>query len=101
MARTYGKDDTSIDAKEGEEFSIALESVAGGGYQWDAEFDREKVELVKKKFDAPGGSVGGSGKDVFTFKPTGKGEAMIRLTYKRPWEQKAEATHEVKVALGK
>lgn len=92
--KTYSKNDREIKTDVGKEFSIKLDAVPG--YQWDADFDNDAVELVEKKVD-PGEAVGGSSRDVFVFKPVTKGDSTIRLTYKRPWETESTERVEIKV----
>ena len=96
--KSYDKSTNVIDANVGEIFSVELESVPGAGYQWDADVAEPGVELVEKQV-APSdqGAIGGSGKEVFKFKPTEAGEAELRFVYKRPWENSATETVEIKV----
>jgi predicted secreted protein len=98
MMKSYDKSTDMIDAKVGEIFSVELESIPGAGYQWDADFDGQKVEIVKKEFVPPGtGAIGGSGKDVFKFKPLAGGDTELRFVYKRPWETESSETFHIKM----
>jgi predicted secreted protein len=96
--KSYDKSTNVIDAKVGEIFSVELESIPGAGYQWDADFDGQKVEIVKKEFaPPPTGAIGGSGKDVFKFKPLVDGDTELRFVYKRPWETESSETFHIKM----
>ncbi|HUR98943.1 MAG TPA: protease inhibitor I42 family protein [Pyrinomonadaceae bacterium] len=96
--KTYDKSTNTIHAKEGDVFSIALASIPGAGYQWDADVDSQKLELVDKEFIPPaGGAIGGAGREVFRFKSLAAGDCEIRFVYKRPWETVSAETHEIKL----
>ena len=96
--KTYGRNTDEINAEVGEIFSVELESVPGAGYQWDADVDESNVKLVSKEFVPPdSGSIGGSGREVFKFKPLAACDAELRFVYKRPWEATSAETVEIKV----
>ena len=96
--KSYDKTANVIDAKVGEIFSVELDSVPGAGYQWDADVAEPGVELVEKQVTpADNTSIGGSSKEVFKFKSTAAGDAELRFVYKRPWENSAAETVEIKL----
>ena len=74
--------------KEGETFSILLESNPSTGYGWDVVFDARYLELVGQDFilSSPDSMVGAGGLEEFTFKALGSGVAKIEFSYLRSWE---------------
>lgn len=72
-------------------YSISLPANPTTGYQWDAKFDKNFVELKAKNFvrdsSKPKKFVGVGGTTAFTFVPLKAGETTIELQYKRPWEK--------------
>lgn len=72
------------------EFSIVLESNPTTGYKWEllSPLNDNIVQLVKSDFvPAPGGCMGGGGKDIWTFKAVNKGTTNVSFKYIRPWEK--------------
>lgn len=86
MSKTYTKNDDLIKSKIGEVFTIELESNPTTGYQWQESFDTEKVKLLDKKVKTKSKEFGGSGKEILTFQTVGEGNSIIKLSYKRSWE---------------
>jgi inhibitor of cysteine peptidase len=80
---------TEIKANLGKEFFIYLEANPTTGYNWEAKFDENFLELKKETFKpfAPD-TVGMGGKEEFLFLPIKTGKTMVKMRYKRPWEQK-------------
>ena len=72
-----------------EEFAVSLKAIPATGYTWEAQFDETMVQLKEKRFDLdPSSAIGGGGTETFTFNPIKKGETVITMYYKRPWEEK-------------
>lgn len=88
MKKVFGKEDNLIQAKVGQTFTIELESNPTTGYQWQEKIDSEKVELIDKQFNFSSKNIGSPGKETFTFKAISGGDSVIRLDYKRSWEEK-------------
>jgi inhibitor of cysteine peptidase len=72
------------------QFVITLEANPTTGYQWQADFDKSSLKLIKsdyKQSESKPGLVGVGGKEYFTFEGLKKGNTRITLVYKRAWEQ--------------
>ena len=86
----YGKDDTDIEAKTGETFTIKLEENPTTGYQWSIAVSDESVVVLDKDDyepdDQSGELVGSGGTRVLTFKALKAGTATIGMVYERSWE---------------
>ena len=85
----------TIGVKVGEQFTITLESNPTTGYKWESNFDQNLLNLVKSEYKADPqaqGRVGAGGKEQFIFEGLKAGEAQIKMTYKRAWEQQADKT---------
>lgn len=86
----YTDDTAVIEVNAGGEFVISLDSNPTTGYSWD--FSRPPDPGVVELLDAsylPSGErrVGAGGRQVWTFRATGPGEAVIELAYFRSWEK--------------
>ena len=73
----------------GEPFTIRLQALATAGFEWQAGFDPQAIELVDRRVEAPAGGVGGAGEEVLTFKALRPGRATITLDLRRSWEKDA------------
>lgn len=74
---------------QGASFKIVLESNHSTGYGWYWENKPEKSIIDSIYADYVLHSkmlIGSGGKEIWEFKAKKKGEQMIRLVYKRPWE---------------
>ncbi len=90
--REYTSPSQPIETKAGESFTITLESNPTTGYKWEASFDQSLLKLVKSEYKQDAskpGMVGVGGKEYFTFQGLKSGDAPVKMTYKRPWEQTA------------
>ena len=89
------KDAKPIEALVGMDFSITLEANRTTGYGWQlAKPLRETVvKSVTNSYQEPAQApdapprVGSGGKEIWTFKATGPGRAVIEFNYVRPWEK--------------
>ncbi|MGD8373959.1 MAG: protease inhibitor I42 family protein [Candidatus Woesebacteria bacterium] len=83
------EDQTDIQVKNGQEFTITLPSNASTGYSWalsDA-YDKNVVTKVNDEYIAPkSSSIGASGEEVWTFKAKSIGSTTLTLEYERSWE---------------
>jgi inhibitor of cysteine peptidase len=89
--------DKTFEAKKGEEIIIKLDANPSTGYNWSIanEIDNSVIELVKESYKpdkVPEGKniVGSGGTKIFVFKGLKKGNAYVRLEYKRPGMPKPE-----------
>jgi predicted secreted protein len=76
-----------IDAAEGSEFTIVLDSNPTTGYHWELaeELDAGVVEFVSRDYKAGQPvTTGSGGVDVWTFKAIAAGESRITLGYYPP-----------------
>ncbi|MBD3282489.1 MAG: hypothetical protein GF387_02670, partial [Candidatus Portnoybacteria bacterium] len=86
----------TIEAKEGGDFSIILNSNPSTGYQWNIDFDEEHIELLNRTYtsNANEGLVGSGGVEVFSFLAKKSGEARIVFSYLRSWEKDKDPLQE-------
>jgi predicted secreted protein len=77
-----------INVKKGDTFKISLISNPTTGYQWNADFDENLIELVNTSYKADEPQLMGSGgAEIFEFKVlVSNADTNIRFTYSRPWE---------------
>lgn len=78
--------------KQGESFKIELESNHSTGYAWywDNEPEHSIIDSIYVDYVLKSKTLTGSGgNEIWEFKARHKGEQMIRLVYKRPWESGA------------
>jgi len=88
--KEYTSPSQPIEVKIGESFTITLESNPTTGYKWEASFDQNLLKLAKSEYKQDAskpGMVGVGGKEYFTFQGLKTGDAQVKMTYKRPWEQ--------------
>lgn len=79
-----------IDIKNGEQFSVVLESNPTTGYQWSAQYDKEIIKLIDDKYEPLNKNqqiVGAPGKQMFVFKALKKGKTELKFEYARTWEK--------------
>jgi predicted secreted protein len=80
--------DQAIETSPGKNFQILIGANPTTGYHWEivGELDKSVIEFVSKEYQSTsqpgslaGGSVGGGGMDVWTFKAVAAGQAKITL----------------------
>ena len=72
--------------KLGNHFLIELPSNRTTGHRWEAHYDETLLELSASKYKCGSQRPGSSGTESFRFKASRKGKAIIKMLYKRPWE---------------
>ena len=85
------KQNKTIHAKAGKEFSLTLKSNITTGYQWQLTkaVDKEFLILTGLRYITKQADlVGAGGKEEWTFKAVKPGTAVISFQYVRPWEKK-------------
>lgn len=84
-----GKISNLIEIKNGDNFSIVLETNPTTGYEWQVDFDSVYLELVEQKYapDSPE-LIGSGGKETFKFLAKKSGTIEITFSYLRLWEEK-------------
>jgi inhibitor of cysteine peptidase len=84
---------------------VTLASNPTTGFQWGAAKISDTAVLTQSEHNyvapAAGSPPGASGKDVWTFKPAGRGAAIITIGYSRPWQggEQNEWTYTLKVTV--
>jgi inhibitor of cysteine peptidase len=82
----------NIILKKGQEFTITLDSNPTSGYKWIPAFNTYTIKIISYNFHPTSSIViGGSGKDIFTFKAMNSGATVLKMVYKRSWEQQIMA----------
>jgi inhibitor of cysteine peptidase len=78
---------TNINLKKGEEFLVTLDSTPTGGYRWYPSFNANVINLILHNFNQDSQKlIGGSGHDIFTFRAVDSGTTILKMIYKRDWE---------------
>ena len=85
----------------GQELRILLKENPTTGYTWHVvRQDSALLEMVKKDFLAPGGTMAGApGKALFVFKAIAAGETELVLGYYRSWEGSDTAVDHFRIRL--
>ena len=88
-----------LEVKLGSQFLIELPSNRTTGYEWEAYYDEALLELSASKYEHDSERPGSGGTESFRFKASRKGRALIKMLYKRPWEETAarEILYEVTI----
>ena len=76
-----------LNVRLGIEFLIELPSNRTTGYKWEANYDKILLQLLTSNYKRISDRTGGGGIESFTFMPCKKGSTLIRMLYKRPWEE--------------
>jgi len=79
---------TELFANRDEPISIFLPSNPTTGYSWEAEYDRDALFLLDRRYGSQSSLIGAGGTETFTFKVRSKGDFLIVLRLRRPWENK-------------
>jgi inhibitor of cysteine peptidase len=87
VSRTYTSSDKEIAVPKGESFVIELESNPTTGYDWELQFDQDKIKDLDRQYVPAGEDVGGGGKKRFVLQAVKSGDASVRAIYKRAWER--------------
>lgn len=97
---TPEKEEQTLEVKNEEEFVITLEANPTTGYDWEAAFDENYLELLEKKYLPPETTlVGAGGQDKFRFKALESGETEIVFSYERPWEKESIKQQIYKISI--
>jgi inhibitor of cysteine peptidase len=96
--KTYSEAETDIKVEVNAEFSLTLAANPTTGYSWEADYDKDLLELVKDDYQADQtteGLVGSGGTQFYQFKALKAGQTQILLTYLRPWETSSDDNKKV------
>jgi predicted secreted protein len=77
-----------LTAKIGTTLKLSLESNLTTGYKWEPVYDNEAF-VVSSEYHPKSEAVGGGGTQMFKIVPIRKGEFLLKIRYKRPWETEA------------
>jgi len=78
----------NITINTGQKFTISLESKPTSGFRWHPTSDQSIISLISHNFQPTSSIViGSSGKDIFTLKAINPGATVLKMVYKRSWEQ--------------
>jgi len=85
--------------KVGSDFVLDLPSNPTTGYKWEPEYDKTLLDLLGTTYKSVLDRMGSGGRQLFRFVARRKGQAVIRMLYKRPWDQKSvrEAVYTVAI----
>jgi inhibitor of cysteine peptidase len=86
---TYSDPSKTIEAGNGQQFTVVLDGNYTTGYIWEASFDQASLKLVSQDYKAnesKQGMLGVPGKASFVFQALKQGSSKITFTYKRPSE---------------
>lgn len=81
----------TVSIKKDQEFSLYLKSNPTTGYDWIPIFNVSIVKLVSHSFKPSSLLMGASGTDTFVFKGMSLGMTLIKMLYKRSWENNSVA----------
>ena len=76
-----------LNVRLGNEFLIELPSNRTTGHRWEATYDKLLLQLSTSNYKRISEKTGGGGIESFIFMPCKKGSTLIRMLYKRPWEE--------------
>lgn len=90
---TQSNAENVIKIKNGESFSVTLESNPTTGYMWETEYDKNYIQFIDRQFKPSSGEqiIGAGGSEIFNFVAIGVGESEILFSYLRPWENEKPA----------
>lgn len=86
------KEETCIQIKAGQLFSLKFATRPGTGYAWvlASTIDESMLAILgKKHLDPDNGLLGGSGWEIWLCRARAAGQAQIALHFVRPWEKDA------------
>lgn len=95
MERTH-----KLTVKVGKDFVVDLPSNPTSGYMWEAHYDKALLECLGTDYESTADKLGGGGRQVFRFVARRKGDAVIRMLYRRPWDQETVRETVYAVAVG-
>jgi predicted secreted protein len=89
----------NISIKKDQEFNLYLKSNPTTGYEWMPIFNASIVKLVSHNFKPSSMLMGASGTDTFVFKGMSLGTTLIKMLYKRSWENNSVAEKKFVVSV--
>ena len=101
MSSIYTKADSAIDVQVGDEFVIELEGNPTTGYDWQLNFDPDKLTLLSQQYKQKSSAVGAAGVQHSKFTASSPGQTTIHAVYKRSWEANSLEEHNFTVNIKK
>jgi predicted secreted protein len=89
----------NISIKKDQEFNLYFKSNPTTGYEWIPIFNASIVKLVSHSFKPSSLLMGASGTDTFVFKGMSLGTTLIKMLYKRSWENNSVAEKKFVVSI--
>jgi predicted secreted protein len=89
----------NISIKKDQEFNLYLKSNPTTGYEWIPIFNASIVKLISHSFKPSSLLMGASGTDTFVFKGMSLGTTLIKMQYKRSWENNSVAEKKFVVSI--
>ena len=89
----------NISIKKDQEFNLYLKSNPTTGYEWIPIFNASVVKLISHSFKPSSLLMGASGTDTFVFKGMSLGTTLIKMQYKRSWENNSVAEKKFVVSI--
>ena len=89
----------NISIMKDQEFNLYLESNPTTGYEWIPIFNASVVELISHSFKPSSLLMGASGTDTFVFKGISLGTTLIKMQYKRSWENNSVAEKKFLISI--
>ena len=86
---TLANDGATLQAKTGQTINITLDSNITTGYKWNlvSQPDAAVVKFVSSKYNEPfAGGIGAGGTELWQFQTMGRGTALLKLAYFRPFD---------------
>jgi predicted secreted protein len=83
-------------AAVGEEVVVDLPESPGSGYRW---FPQSGTSPLSDSYEAPAGTVGGTGRRTFRFRTEHEGTLLLRLVRRRAWEDRPTQEFEVTIEV--
>ncbi|HUC89501.1 MAG TPA: protease inhibitor I42 family protein [Patescibacteria group bacterium] len=86
---TVTENQSNIEVKKGQQFTISLASNASTGYSWsvDDTYNKNVITKVSNKYQAANTNMSGApGKELWVFKGANKGSTKLNFKYTRSWE---------------
>jgi inhibitor of cysteine peptidase len=76
-----------LSTRHTEPYTIRLTGNRTTGFEWQAIYDPQAVELVDRSYQPASSGVGAGGEDTLTFKALQPGTVSITMELRRPWEK--------------
>ena len=93
------RDSDAITVKVGEKFGVALKVLGAAGFEWQLQGQPELVRSLGSEFKVPSGRVGAESEQILQFEARKKGQAVLQLVCRRPWDSQPDRTLSLKLKV--